>query len=356
MAWSALSSAILFALPVWCLEGRPSDGVAIAFSQLDISTSVDAGQLALVHQRLEEENMSLHQQQIRLEEHRADLKAFQNQIEALSLQQATRRQQQDQFAALEDELEGLLSSVSRESLNKVSLCSLATTCAVIGPPGPPGPPGSPGPVGPPGAAGPPGLPGPKGLPGLQGTVGDSGPPGPEGAAGLVGEAGPPGPPGPTGKQGVAGPVGPKGDQGDSFFSLDVPSQTVLLTNLNLQLSADKGSGRGNLVVGNSHTFNGCSNCFVAGYQNTADGDSNSIVGYQNTVKGQFNAINGGELNVADGSASSIGGGIRNKVGSIGAHAGGGDSNEANSKAASVVGGVATVAGGIAARDARAAAR
>ena len=42
---------------------------------------------------------------------------------------------------------------------------------------------------------------------------------------------------------MAGPLGPKGSMGDSYFSLEVSTQTVLLTDYNFHLWANM-SGRG----------------------------------------------------------------------------------------------------------------
>lgn len=309
--------------------------------------------LQLLQERLELYETAQRKFEEGIASHQTVLQEGQKHLSSLAEESQQQVEQQEELTALNQQILSALDSLGIRGRDSSTVCSaVSKTCSAQAPVGPPGPPGNPGSIGPPGAAGMRGASGIKGPPGQNGLKGDAGPAGASGPYGTAGEAGPPGAPGALGPQGPPGPPGPKGDQGDSFFNLDQATQTVTLPNYNLRISAVTNSGLGNLIVGNHHSVGACSNCFVAGEQNTAAGASNVVVGNLNTVTGSYNSIDGGRKNVCEGMYNSIGGGIRNKVTSTGAHVSGGIQNEANSKAATVSGGVATMAAGLTAEEAQ----
>lgn len=292
-------------------------------------------QLALLEERLE-------MQDLVLAEHK----------EAMAMQQKALEKQNDMIKTLQKQLLSLLSvSKAGRTLSSSETLDIIKHCSIPGPTGPPGPDGKTGPIGSPGpmgpsgppgpSGGPPGPPGPPGIPGKSGTgppgpKGDTGPEGPQGPIGKLGPAGQPGPPGIDGLKGLPGPMGPAGPSGlagvagppgDSYFEMDPSTSTLFLRHYNLQIAADTQMGTGNLVVGNSHIYSGCTNCFIAGFHNTASGNGQVVLGDSNSISGgAFNSINGGQLNTINGTGSSIGGGLRNTIDAIDAHISGGDSN------------------------------
>jgi len=302
----------------------------------------ETGQLlSLLEKRHEEQRAILAEQQRRLQEQHMALKEQQEHIVVLKQQRVGTHEMQGRIAKARQHLTTLISIINNHNLVDEKMCRNLDSCDLMGDAGGAGPPGPPGPPGSKGNAGETGPVGALGPPGPHGKTGSAGQPGPTGAKGPTG---PPGPAGVPGAQGEQGPPGMKGPQGDSFFTLDASARTVQLTNYNLHIFANNASGTGNVIIGNTHTFTGCTNCFVVGDANEAQGSSNTIAGHQNTVRGTYNAVNGGELNSGDGVVSSIGGGINNKVIDVGSHVSGGDQNQANSRAATINGGFATIAG------------
>jgi len=120
--------------------------------------------------------------------------------------------------------------------------------------------------------------------------------------------------------------------------MDRATHTVRLEGYNLHIAGAEDSNRGNLVIGNGHTYSKCTNCLVAGFENEGEGRANAVFGNKNFVSGHFNSVNGGQQNHGGGFASSITGGFQNRVDGEYTHVSGGIQNEAHGKASYVGGG------------------
>jgi len=351
MAYISPTLVLLLIVPVCfsqhCSEAD-TDGDDVALLQVGSSLAhrSESSLLHVLRRQVEEQDAILAEQDKHLQEQHTALARNREQILMLKEQQRHVRpkEQQEQIIATRHRLARLVSLLQTKSSVDAALCRRMESCNLLGPAGAAG---EAGPLGPPGPSGGPADMGTVGLQGDHGSKGDMGNTGPTGPTGTKGPTGQAGTPGVSGAQGAQGPPGPKGGQGESFFTLDSATQTVQLVDRNLHILAANISDRGSLIVGNSHTFTTCSNCFVAGFDNNAQGISNTIAGSQNIVSGSYNAVNGGQLNSAAGTACSIGGGLHNKVTDVGAHVSGGDENQANTRASTVSGGVATIAGAVA---------
>jgi hypothetical protein len=124
------------------------------------------------------------------------------------------------------------------------------------------------------------------------------------------------------------------------FTMNSDTHDVVLEGWNLAIkSQDRRLGEGNLVVGLGHNIQKASNSFVAGEQNTAEGDSVTIAGgWMNKAATQFSTVLGGQHNTAAESYSSILGGMNNKAEAHGSVVVGGESNIAQGEAAVIGGG------------------
>lgn len=123
------------------------------------------------------------------------------------------------------------------------------------------------------------------------------------------------------------------------FTMNPSTHDVILEGWNLAVqSQDRRLGEGNIVVGLGHNIQKASNSFVAGEQNTAEGDSVTVAGgWMNKASAQFSSVLGGQHNLAGESYSSVIGGMSNKAEAHGSVVVGGESNTAQGEA-SVIGG------------------
>lgn len=278
-----LALSFLFINRAWCSEAiAESDSIALLQASSSVHHRTEAGQLSLIQQHMEE--------------HRAMLKEQQQEIAALKHERTLMKEQQEATMQQLATLMASMGNIEQKTCESVKMCQLPDLTQAIqtsvaqsvqkiiqGPPGPPG------------------------------SVGSAGPAGQQGDTGIIGPPGANGAQGPIGPEGSAGAFGPKGDNGDSFFELDTKSQTVHLRDYNLHVHAGLNSGKGNIVVGDGHAYGSCTNCLIAGSENTAEGSGHAVFGHKNHVRGSHNAVSGGQNNEVAGSFSAIGGGQDRKA-------------------------------------------
>jgi len=144
---------------------------------------------------------------------------------------------------------------------------------------------------------------------------------------------------------------------NEYMSVDVETQTVLLSGANLQVVNGEGqstsvNGRGNVIIGynesdTSTTMRGGSHNLVLGRMNQYASFGGLIHGFNNAMLNAEGAVIAGSNNVVSGVRSAVLGGDQNTASGNKVVAIGGEQNEAKGSVAIVLGGSANTADGTA---------